>query len=279
MTNYFGIINRVFQRETRPPVPHLTRAQARRLIFGAIDTLLKKEGFTYKKGNNVWRITDVKTDVIELQFLRLEDRQGLFELPESMFSISYGCYYPFIPDVNGERFLHRIDHLLTPREVDCHVRLRATRTIKQKLIRNSLLFSRCELLLLPYGKSKMHPETWHLDEPKERQALVLSDVLNRLTTEIIPTLNKLSDIGNWIELLETKESNLGVSSSHISIDRNFLLGFTYKHLGNTNKAIAYFMQAKKLGEELQIKFTEAQLVSTDLSARIQIINDAVAELT
>lgn len=133
MNRFIENAKRVFQGETRLPVPHLTRAQARKLIFDAIDPLLNKEGFTHKKGNNVWRITDVKTDVIELQFLRLEERKGLWELPESAFSILYGCYYPFIPDENGERFLHRIDRLLTPREVDCHVRFRATRTIKQKL--------------------------------------------------------------------------------------------------------------------------------------------------
>lgn len=260
---------------------HLTRAQARKLIFNTIDPLLKKEGFTYKKGNNVWRITDVKTDVIEVHFLRLEQRgSSIFDLPESTFSILYGCYYPFIPNENGVQFLHRIDRLLTPREVDCHVRFQATRTIKQNLAGKSLLFSKWQLLLLPYKKPKLDVKAWHLDEPKERQVSVLNDVLNQMDTEVIPTLNNLMDISNWIQLLErNKGATLGLG-------RDYLLGFTYKYLGNNDKARSFLTRARDEIEAIttKIKLSTHPSVAKeyphilDEPKQLQILTSALADL-
>ncbi len=286
MIHHLENIKRVFQREAQPLALHLTRAQARKLIFDAIDPLLKKEGFTHKKGNNVWRITDVKTDVIELQFLTIEQRGGLWELPESVFSILYGCYYPFIPDENGERFLHRIDRLLTPREVDCHVRFRATRTIKQKLAAKRLVFSRWQFWLSYNKQPKLHITSWHLDEPEERQALVLNDVRSQLATEIIPTLNKLMDIANWIRLLESREPNLGLDSHPDSMRRNYLRGFTYKYLGDKTKARDYLMQAKDQLETWTARIDKATHPSVAKEfpeimgepKKLQILINALAEL-
>jgi Domain of unknown function (DUF4304) len=286
MPHYLEKFNRIFLGKTCQLVQHLTRAQARKLVFDAIAPLLKKEGFTHRKGNNFWRITDVKTDVIELQFLKIEERRGLWELPESVFSILYGCHYAFIPHENGERFLHQIGGLLTPREIDCHVRLRAIRTIEQKLSSTSLLFSKWQLWLTPYKKPKLNITAWHLDEPEECQALVLNDVCTQLATEIIPTLNKLIDIGNWIKLLESIEPNFELDSSTNSMSRDYLLGFTYKYLGNKTRAKILLIQAKNQLETLTARIRNATHPSVikefphvlDEPKKLQILINAISEI-
>jgi len=259
MNNLIDSVKRTFG-QGRSPAQQLTRAQARKLIMKRIDPLIKQEGFVHRKGNNLWRITENKTDVIELRFLTMEEHQQ-FKIPESTFSINYGCYYHFIPDIYQGKFVHQIPELITPREVDCHYRDQATRSIKQQ-------------------PKKMDMSAWHLDEPEDGQQLVLDDVATQLKAEVFPTLNRLKDLDQWLKVLESEAPNLGTGNTN-SVMRYFLLGFTYEKLGNNQQAKNYLIKAKGLSENQNKKLAKHLAnVSPDapLFTQAKIINDALTDL-
>lgn len=258
MAEFIKTLKRALQGDAQSPASQLTRAQARKLILTRIDPLLKREGFIHRKGNNIWRIRENKTDIIELRFLTLEERRQ-FKIPESTFSLLYGCYYHFIPDIHNGRYIHQLQDFITPLEVHCHYRMRATRTIKQK-------------------PKKIDMSAWHLDEPEKRQQLVLNDVVDQLESEIFPTLNRLIDIQEWINVLESTKFNLGIGGAN---SKSFLLGFTYKHLGDKEKAKTYLMNAKELAENYNKKFAKYSKEfppDAPLFMQLKILNSAVAEL-
>ncbi|HED19528.1 MAG TPA: hypothetical protein ENI74_08515 [Gammaproteobacteria bacterium] len=228
MNNLIDSVKRTFG-QARPQAQQLTRAQARKLILERIGPLLKREGFVHRKGNNLWRITEHKTDVIELRFLTLEEHQQ-FKIPQSTFSINYGCYYHFIPDIYEGKFTHQIPELITPLEAVCHYRMQATRSIKQK-------------------PKKMDMGAWHLDETEERQQLVLNDVIKQLESEVFLALNRLMDINEWVRFLVEEEGNLGTGKKD-SLIRHFLLSFTYKSINDTDKSKTHLLVAKKICEKI-----------------------------
>lgn len=259
MNNLIDSVKRTFGHG-RFPAQQLTRTQARKLILERIDPLLKQEGFVRRKGNNLWRITENKTDVIDLRFLTLEEHQQ-FKIPESTFSINYGCYYHFIPDIYQGKFVHQIPELITPREVDCHYRSQATRSIKQQ-------------------PRKMDMRAWHLDEPKERQKLVLDDVATQLEAEVFPTLTRLDNIQEWLNYLENEEGSLGTGKKN-SLQRHFFLGFTYEKLGKNEQAKNHLIKAKEISEVQNKTFTKHLAnVSPDAPffTQVKIINDALTDL-
>lgn len=259
MSNFIDSVRRTVRR-TQPPVQQLTRVQARKLILERINPLLEREGFIHRKGNNLWRIVENKTDVIELRFLTLEEHQK-FKLPESTFSINYGCFYHFIPDIYNGRYLHELANLITPLETYCHYRKRARRSIKQK----------------PKG---MDISAWHLDETQERQQIVIDDVVTQLETEVFPILNRLTDRSQWLEELESNEFNTGMGEVG-SVTRRFLMGFTYKELGKNQQAKDCLINAKELIEKQSKKLAKhLGSISPDapLFVQARIIDNALTEI-
>ena len=242
---------------SRPNAYKLTRSVARDLVLKGISPSLTREGFVHCKGSSVWRIGENKTDVIELRFLTLKERQQ-FKIPESTFSINYGCYYHFVPDIYEGKFIHQIHKLITPREVDCHYRDQATRSIKQK-------------------PRKMDLSAWHLDEPRERQQSVLDDVVAQLEAEIFPALDRLSSINEWIRFLENEEDNLGTGKKD-SLLRHFLLSFAYGSIDNIDKARTHLLIAKQLSEETINRLSRLDVPTSDMRKRLELIDSSLNEM-
>ena len=259
MSNSFMNLKKLFKKGERLKP---TLSEAREQVFGAICPLLQKEGFQHKKDNNLWRITEIKSDVIEVRFLTTGELEQ-FKLPQSNFSVLCGCYFTFIPDFYGEKYIHQIDRLITPREVDCHFRFNAIRKIRQ-------------------SPSKMDQSVWHLSETQEKQKLVLNDVCEQIISDIMPRLDTLAKIDDWIQVLEDEEiNNIGIGCTN-SLQREFLLGFTYKYIDARSKALSHLLLAKEQIENQNKKLSNyAKELSTDapIFKQLKIVNNAVEELT
>lgn len=258
MSKFIKGINRVFGQGSHP-AQRVTRAQAKELILNRINTLLEKEGFVYKKGNSFWRVAEEKTDVIELRFLTFDEHQKS-KMPESSFSVNYGCFYHFIPDIYNGKFLHEIAETITPPEAYCHYRNTCRRSIEQKSQGSDCNY-------------------WHLDVSEENQKSVINDVIEHLQSEAFTTLKKLADLNEWLKELNSNEFNLGMGDA-TSVMRFYLLGFTYKKLGINEKAKESLIKAKELFDN-QSNSLERHLKNlsqdTPLLVQQKIIENALAE--
>lgn len=235
MTNYFDILKRVFQEEVLKQVPHPTRAQARKLVFDAIEPLLRNEGFTYKKSNNFWRITDVKTDVIELRFL-LNNDPSVSNLPSSTFSILASCYFNFIPNPFDVKLIQQIPNITTPYETHCHLRFIAEPLFFQPIF-------------------KENTKWWHLDCDDIEVSKVLNDVQGALKNNILPLMKKFNNVNELLDLLMNESNsglNLGIGKPN-SFDRHYLLGFTYLKLRKRKLALQHLNKAKVLLDQILVR--------------------------
>lgn len=256
MRRLVGSVMRAIHGRSPTPGATFTRAQARRLLHSALDPLLEREGFAHRKGNCVWRVADDRSDVIELRFLTLAERRQ-FELPESTFSLLYGCYYDFIPDIHDGRFAHQIPGLLTPREVDCHYRSRAMREIEQ-------------------APKKLDRAAWHLDEPRATREAVLADVIGQLESRIFPKLSMLADVREWVRFLEEdEEGNLGTGRKG-SVTRAFLLAFSLRFIGDDERARHYMLDAQHRCEEHLETLAAVDVQASDSAKRLERIRSALA---
>ena len=113
----------------------------------------------------------LRLDVIEFRFFTLDENRQL-KLPKVTFSVLYGCYFTFFPQLWDNRLVYQIENILTPREVHCHFRSKAKRTIAQQ-------------------PNNLDKSLWHLNETKEKQNTILADVYYQIINEILPTLDGL----------------------------------------------------------------------------------------
>jgi hypothetical protein len=243
------------------PEKQLSRSESKQLIKKNIAPLLKKENFNLSKDTSFWRINEVTTDILKARFLT-ETECLQFSLPQSSFSVLFGCYFHFIPSIESTDYIYQIDRIITPREESCHLRFSAIRGVKQK-------------------PSKMDQTVWHLSEENKRLQEILNDVKNQIISNIVPKLNRLSLVDNWIRLLEDKNfNNIGVGKTN-SLQRNFLAGFTYKHNGNKKRALSHLLSAQKIAEE-QLnkvsKYTKNLTNDAPIFAHLKLINSALNEL-
>lgn len=108
----------------------ISRAQARKAILARIAPELMKLNFLYKKGCCLWRVgndSNDRTDVVEIRFLTVAERLNS-KLPESTFSIKYGCYFHFVPSPFEHKITHKIDNVITPDETHCQIRSELNRS-------------------------------------------------------------------------------------------------------------------------------------------------------
>ena len=123
----------------------------------------------------------------------------------------------------------------------------------------------------------MGASAWHLDENEGKQQTIFNDVLEQLKTEILPTLSRLSDIREWVRLLQSASYNHGtgrVNSPH----RNFLLGFTYLYQREEERARIFLMKSKKASEKEIQKFSKhLKTISPDSPLRneLKIVDEAI----
>ena len=228
-------LKKLFNTYVELNTPHISSIEARELIFRVLWPILKQKGFSEHKGNCIWRINDIKIDTIELRFLTISERKQ-FKLPASSFSVLYGCYFTFFPKLWEKRLIYQIENILTPREVHCHFRSKAKRTLMQ----------------MP---KNMDYSLWHLDESEEKQNLVLNDVSSQIVNAVLPTLDSFNDVNNWLKLLNSDTYSLGIGNIK-SLERKYLLGFTYKYLGDACKAKEFLMDAKIIAESIDKKIAK-----------------------
>lgn len=126
----------ICSNQARKREQHITRAQARKAIFAAISPALRKLGFEYQKQSNLWRVGPEQTDVIEFRFMTVTEHV-ITGFPESAFSVLYGCYFDFVPSPFAPNLTHRIEGLITPDEVHCHIRGELARNLIQVRVKTS----------------------------------------------------------------------------------------------------------------------------------------------
>lgn len=250
------------QRAEKSPTKEstLTRAQARKVVVAYIEPTLLNEGFNQKKGGTFWRVTELKSDVIEVRppTIGEVERAGI---PESSFSIWAGSYFNFMPNIFDESFLHQIDGILTPTETFCHFRLSAKRGIKQP-------------------RKTAGDRLWCLIGVHSDDEVELNDALSQVEKTIIPALNELSSLQNWIDLLASEKLNLGFGEPD-SYNRNLLLGCAYLHANNLAKALDYLKRAQLQSHEFIERITAAVHIKENapLFREQAFLKDIVSRLT
>ncbi len=258
MSKIFQIEQRLFGRPPTAFARQPRRNEVRRLVLQAIRPLLDSCGFDQHKGSRLWRIVDGKSDVIELRFLTAEEaRQHC--LPLSTFSVLYGCYYPFVPAIFDDRYLHQIPGLITPLEVHCHYRGAALRTLAQ-------------------GPTKMDATCWHLEESGARQADVLENVVEQLRVGVVPRLDQLADLDHWLLELHHGARNLGMET----YQRKFLLAFTCRHLGKIEEARQILLAVRdsdRAYREKYVRFFRDLSPDAPLFRQMEIVEHALSELS
>ena len=256
----FGVFtyvkNALFHKKS--PVQVLSRTQTKHKIIDKISPVLEQQGFVLRKGNIFWRVNENKTDVIELRFVNLRDHQKT-TVSRRVFSIYFGCYFHYIPDLYDRKSIYVLPNKITPLEEFCHYRNSAKRTVKQKLIDANI---------------------WHLDETPEFQKIILDDLAVQVSSEISAKFNLFNDVSKWLVFLESDEPNIG-SGTTGSMMRYYLLGFTYIKLNKLKSAKECLIKAKELYEiqrKLIKKHIKINSPGAPLDTQIRIIDDYLHKL-
>jgi hypothetical protein len=258
----FGALAKHERAETRPTIETtLTRAQARKVVIGLIESTLIGEGFSIRKGGTFWRVNELKSDVIEIRFTTLEE-VARSSIPESSFSIWAGSYFGFMSNISDKSSLHQIDDILTPMESLCQFRLSTQRGIEQ-------------------SRKNAGDHLWCLTGIKTDDEVELIDALGQIEKTIIPALNEISTLDKWIDLLLSEISNVGFGQPG-SYNRNFLLGCACAHAGNLTKALDFLKKAQLQSNEIIDRTSKAGVQFTGNSPIFmeQVhINNLIARLS
>ena len=214
----------------------LTRAQARKMLIDFIEPTLLREGFNQRKGSTFWRVTELKSDVIEVRLSTPQEADRAC-IPESSFSIWAGSYFSFMPNIYDESSLHKIDDLLTPEEAFCHFRVTVQRGIKQ-------------------ARKTAGENMWCLTGVMSTDEVELNDALSQVEKTIIPELNNLYSLQNWIDLLASEKINIGFGAPDSS-NRNLFLGCAFLRANNLDGALEYLKRAQVQSQEFIERMTSA----------------------
>lgn len=208
-----------------------TRTQATKLLTGKLKPILEKNGFMYQKKNFFWRVSSIKTDVVEIRFL-LNNEPEKLSYPDSTFSIWGGCSFNFIPDIFETELIQKIANIHTPDIAHSHLKFTGVPTYRQSIFKTSIL--------------KPPIDLWHLDCEVKEAAEVLFDVEKVFIHQLLPIMNKFQDLQHFLALLENKslsgaEFDIGKPDSLV---RQYLLAFTYLQLKKYDAAFKAISEAK-----------------------------------
>jgi hypothetical protein len=197
----------------------------------ALFSELEAHGFRDRKARTAWRRTNRKIDVFYLQFLSPSVCRK-WRVPTGSFSLEPGCFFPFIPSLNGKSVGEDQSKTSHPWHGLCQIGLVVFKYIHQRECPPSNI--------------------WWVGAQTDYAETVIADVLNQVRSKVLPFYSRFEDAHELLRTLLEEDDALGTGKEGIrdignkdSPVRLFYTGFAALEREQWEQALAAFVRCRE----------------------------------
>lgn len=180
--------------------------EQKKYLMDEVYAVLKKEGFSQKKGTSAWRRSDTKIDIMRLEFYSMPvcNKWGI---PLGSFSIKPSCYFPFMPSLQAGKLWPDASEMDMLSDFYSQIRLKVFKGIKQ--IKQPENQSFLQAILNKVSGHKIEPEPlniWWIGIDEEAFIQVIEDVVRQIQNKALVFYKRLECKNELIRtLMEEKD--------------------------------------------------------------------------
>jgi len=154
------------------------------IVRRAVQPLLEECGFAFGTTKTAWRYSEKRIDVFSIETFPAA-KLLKWNLPPRSFALAAGCFFPFTPCFFSPSVKSDNQGRLMPAYTECHIRFTPYKLLHQS--------------------SSAHRNIWSLDGTEGERDGVLADVVQTVSTAIVPWFERCHPLDQVLKFLEVSD--------------------------------------------------------------------------